>query len=193
MVMFSPDSFHVMVGPIVEPVDRGLSAAFGHRTVISAACGVGLDLIRRAPHDVNPAAIRSPPGNARGEPLIGVGDAAVVLFLEFVFDGVRGGIAPLPECLDELLALFVGLQLQERRALFVGNDVGDFLFQPFLVGSGELFFELPQVFLALVVVLFLSGVLLLVGGSVLLIFILVLSMGTRAEGQQQCSAHQQHK
>ena len=151
---------------------------------------MGFDLIGRAPHDVHPPAIRPPPGNARGEALIGVGDPAVVLFLEFVFDGVRRGIAPLPERLDELLALFIGLQLQERRALFIGNDVRDFLFQPFLIRGGEFFFELPQVFLALVVVLFLSGVLLFVGGSVVLIFVLVLSMGTRAERQQKCSAQQ---
>ena len=101
-----------------------------------------LDLIGRAPHDVNAAAIRPPSGNAGREPLVGVGDPAVVLFLEFVFDRVRSGIAPLPERFDKLLALFVGLQLQEGRALFIGDDVGNFLFQPLLIGSGEFFFEL---------------------------------------------------
>jgi len=48
--------------------------------------------------------------------------------------------------------------LQERGALFIADNVGNFLFQPFLVRGGELFFELPQVFLAFAVVigLFLS-------------------------------------
>ena len=104
-----------------------------------------------------------------------------MLFLEFVFDRVRSGIAALPKSLDELLALFIGLQLQKRGAFFIGNDVGNFFFQPLLVRSGKFFFKLPQVLLALVVSLFLSCVLLLVGGSVLLILILVLSMGARAQ------------
>src|SRR4029077_15375713 len=144
------------------------------------------------PHDVNPAPVSSPPGYARGEPLIGVGDAAVMLFLELVLDRVRRGIAPLPECLYELLALFVGLQLQECRALFIGNDVGDFLFKPFLVGSGELFFQLLQIFLAFTVVVafFLPRVLLIVGRSPILALILILSVGTRANRQQECPAHQ---
>ncbi len=121
---------------------------------------MGFDLIGWTPHDVNPAAIRPPPWNARGEAFIGVGDPAVVLFLEFVFHGVRRRIASLPECLNELLALFIGLQLQECRALFAGNDVRDFFIQPLLVGSGKFFLKLSQVFLALIVGLFLSRVLL---------------------------------
>ena len=72
-----------------------------------------LDFIRRAVDDVDAAAIRLPSGNAGGETLVGVGDAAVVLFLELVFLGVGRGIAPQPELLDELLALFVGAQALE--------------------------------------------------------------------------------
>ena len=106
---------------------------------------VGFDLIGRAPDDVNAAAIGPPAGNSRGEPLVGVGDSAVVLFLEFVFDRVRSGITALPERLDELLALFVGLQLQERGSLFIADDVRDFFFQPFLVRGGKFLFEFPQV------------------------------------------------
>ena len=52
-----------------------------------------------------------PAGNAGSVMLVGVGDAPVMLFLEFVFDGVRGGIAAQPELFDELFALFVGFQL----------------------------------------------------------------------------------
>ena len=74
--------------------------------------------------------------------LVGVGDAAVVLFLEFVFYGVGRGIAAQPELLDELLALFVGVQLLEGCALFVGDDVDDVFVQPLLVGRFQLFLEL---------------------------------------------------
>jgi hypothetical protein len=40
--------------------------------------------------------------------LVRVSDAPVVLFLVGVFGRIRIGIAPLPELLDELFALFVG-------------------------------------------------------------------------------------
>ena len=43
--------------------------------------------------------------------LIRVGDAAIMLFLELVFFRVRRGVAAQPELLDELLALFIGLEL----------------------------------------------------------------------------------
>ena len=69
-----------------------------------------LDLVRRSVRDVDAAAVGLPAGNAGGVMLVGVGDAAVVLFLELVLDGVRRGIAAQPELLDELLALFVGVQ-----------------------------------------------------------------------------------
>ena len=82
-----------------------------------------LDFVRRTVRDVDAAAVGLPSGNARGELLVGVGDTAVVLFLVFVLDGVRRGIAPQPELLDELLALFVGLQPLESLALFIGDDV----------------------------------------------------------------------
>ena len=43
-----------------------------------------LDFVRRAEHDVDAAAVGLPARNAGGEMLVGVGDAPVVLFLEFV-------------------------------------------------------------------------------------------------------------
>jgi len=52
----------------------------------------GLNLIRGTVDDVHAAAIGLPAGDASREMFVGVGDAAVVLFLEFVFDGVRRGI-----------------------------------------------------------------------------------------------------
>ena len=42
--------------------------------------------------------------------IVGVSDAAVMLFLVFVLFGIRSGIAPQPELLDELLPLLVSLQ-----------------------------------------------------------------------------------
>ena len=100
---------------------------------------MGLFFVGRAVGDVDAAAIGFPAGDAGGESLVGVSDAAVVLFLEFVFDGVRGGVAAQPELFDELLALFIGLQAFERGALFVGDDVGHVFIEPFAVRRLELF------------------------------------------------------
>ncbi len=83
--------------------------------------------------------------------LVGVRDAAVVLFLELVFLGVGRGIAPQPELLDELLALLVGLQPLEGRSLFVGDDVTDVFVEPLLIGRFQLFAELRFVLLSLLV------------------------------------------
>ena len=92
-----------------------------------------INLIRLAIDDVDAAAIGSPAGNARREVLVGVSDALVVLFLVFVLFGVRRGIAALPEGFNEVVALLVVGELLERRALFVGDDPDDVLFQPLLI------------------------------------------------------------
>jgi hypothetical protein len=68
---------------------------------------------------------------------VGVGDAAVVLFFEFVLRRAGGGVAAEPELFDEVLALSVGGEPVERAALFVGDDVGDVFVEPFPVGGGE--------------------------------------------------------
>ena len=64
---------------------------------------------------------------------VSVGDAAVVLFFEFVLFGVREWVAPQPELLDELFALFVGVQPLESLILLIRNDVDDVFVQPFLI------------------------------------------------------------
>ena len=110
--------------------------------LVAAAGGMRLDFVGRAEGDVDAAAVGLPAGNARGEALVGVGDAAVVLFLELVLGGVRRGVAAQPELLDELLALFVRLQALEGVPLLVGDDVGDVLVQPLAVGRLELLAEL---------------------------------------------------
>src|ERR1700722_6584798 len=74
--------------------------------------------------------------------LVRVGDAAVMLFFEGVFGGIRVGIAALPKLLDELLAFFVGLKVEEGATLFRGDDVNDVLVQPLLVLGVEFFVEI---------------------------------------------------
>ena len=136
------DAFDVAIAPLLEGEGGGLAAALFRGPLIGAARGVVFDFVRRAVRDVDAAAVGLPAGDARGVVLVGVRDAAVVLFLELVFDGVRGGVAAQPELLDELLALFVGLQALEGRPLFIGDDVGDVFVQPLAVRSLEFLLEL---------------------------------------------------
>jgi hypothetical protein len=70
-----------------------------------------------------------------------------VLFAELVLRRIGIGVAPLPEVLDERLAFLVVAQAHERFAFIVGDDVGNFLVQPGLVGPLQL---LPQFPLSLV-------------------------------------------
>ena len=127
------DAFDIAVAPLLER-DRW---TFCRRLLPEAAHSCrprsGFDLVRRPVRDVDAAAIRLPSGDTGSVVLVGVSDAAVVLFLELVLDGIGRGIAAQPELLDELLALFVGLQPLEGLALFIGDDVDDVLVQPLLV------------------------------------------------------------
>ena len=73
--------------------------------------------------------------------LVGIGDAAVVLFFELVLFRIGRGIAAQPELLDELVALFVVGELGEGGALFIGDDVAHVLVEPFLVGLADLLLQ----------------------------------------------------
>src|ERR1700690_1295418 len=78
--------------------------------------------------------------------LVGVGDPSIILFFEGILSRIGVWIAPLPELLDELFALFVGLKMDESAAFFRGNDVNHVFVQPLLILGIE-FFE--EVFVAL--------------------------------------------
>jgi hypothetical protein len=127
--------FEVAVAPEFPGIGGGRAAALLGWAIVGAAGGVRLDFVRRAPEDVDVAAIGFPAGDAGGEAFVGVGDAAVVLFAVGVFGGVRVGIAAAPEVFDVLLALFVGGETQEGVVLFFRDDVGDFFAEPSVVGS----------------------------------------------------------
>src|SRR5205809_52811 len=97
-----------------------------------------LDLIWWPINNVHTAAVRSPSLNAGGIMLIGVRDAAVVFVFELVVFAVRIGIAPLPERLDKLVALFVVRELHESFALFVADDPAHVFVEPLAVLAAQL-------------------------------------------------------
>ena len=135
------DAFEIAVVPDLKREGRGLAAAFFHGPLVAAAGGVRVDRVRLAEGDIDVAAIRLPARLAGGKVLVGIGDAPVVLFAEFVLRRIRIGVAAQPELLDEGVPLLVVAQVLEGLALFVGDDPGHVLVQPGLVGALQL---LPQ-------------------------------------------------
>src|SRR4029450_835655 len=100
------DAFDIALAPCLEGDGGGGAAAFLGRTLVAAAGGVGFFFVWRAVRNIDTAAIGLPAGNTAGELLVRIRDTAVVLFFEFVLDGVWGGVAAQPELLDELLSFF---------------------------------------------------------------------------------------
>jgi hypothetical protein len=102
------DAFEVAITPQFPRVGVGGAAALSRSAFVGSAGGVGFNLVGRTSDNVNVPAIGLPAGNAGGEMLIGVGETAVVLFLEGVFRGFGMRVASVPEDFDGLFALFVG-------------------------------------------------------------------------------------
>ncbi len=80
-------------------------------------------------------AIRLPAWLSRGIVIVGVLDSPIMLFAELVVRGIGIRIAAEPELFDERFALLVVAQVLEGFPLVFGNDVGDVLIQPGLVGT----------------------------------------------------------
>src|ERR1700686_718281 len=102
---------------------------------------MGFNLVCRSEYDVGSSAIPLPAWDAGGIVLVGIGDTAIMLFLEFVLFGIRGRVAALPEGFDELVALLVVRELLEGGSLFVGNDPAHVLVQPLPVRLAQFDFE----------------------------------------------------
>ena len=92
--------------------------------------------------DVDATAIRFPTRNARSIPFIGIGDAAIVFFLKFVFSGIGSRIATQPELFNELFAFIFSAQTFEGSFFFVSDDVEYVLIQPLAVRSFQFFAQL---------------------------------------------------
>ena len=133
------DAFEIAVSPLLKGIGRRLAATFFGGALIGAAGGMRFDLVGWPVHDVNAAAIGFPSRDARRIVVVGIGDAAVVLFLEFVLDGIGRRIPPQPELLDELLTLFVSVQALECGPLFVSDNVSDVLLEPLFIRGFQLF------------------------------------------------------
>ena len=130
-------AFQVAPAPGFPWVRSSGASTLFHRSVVGAAGRVRLNFVRPTPHDVHAATIGFPARDARSKMFVRVSNPAVMLFLEIVVREVGIAAAAQPELLDKLLALFVGLQLQEGIALFGSNDVHHVFVEPLLVGAIE--------------------------------------------------------
>jgi len=80
---------------------------------------------------------------------VGVGDAAVVLFLEGVDGGVGIWIVPVENYFDELLAFFVGAETLEGGTFFGGDDVDQVFVDDVLEAIAEFVFAFLELFFVL--------------------------------------------
>ena len=117
-----------------------LSSTFAYRKQGANSNGVMLlALIRWSEGDVDASAVGLPSGDAGGVTLVGVGNAAVMLFFELVLFGVGRGIAAQPELFDELLARFIGVERVKRQPLFRRDEVEHVFIEPTLVNAFDAF------------------------------------------------------
>jgi len=82
------------------------------------------------------AAVGLPAGLPRRKVFVGVGNAAIMLFAEFVVRRVRIGVAPQPELLDKGVALFIVRQVLDALPsssvmMYVTSWVSQVLYAPF--------------------------------------------------------------
>src|SRR5581483_3605396 len=151
----------VTVTPSFERIGGAFTPAFLGRPDVRPATRMGLNLIRRAPHDIDPSAVRFPARNPGSKVFVGVGDTPVILLFELVLRTAGVGISTLPELLDKLLPFLVGAQLLERRTFLVGDDVRHFFLEPFLIRALHFlldsFLAAPLLFVCLLLVFVLAG------------------------------------
>ena len=96
------------------------------RSAIAARHPVADHLVGWADQDVDLSHVGLPAGRGGLRvQAVGIQRAVPELLLEFVVLGVRRGIAPPPEEVDEVGALLLGLERLVGLVLFLGDDVAD--------------------------------------------------------------------
>ena len=143
------DAFEIAIAPALKGIGGGGAAAFGLVALILTAGGMGLGFVGWTPDDINASAVGSPARDAGGVMLVGILNAAIVFFAEFVFLGVGSRVAAEPELLDELVTLLIGAEEFECLLFFRSDDVAHVLVEPGLVGFADFVLKAAEAFLAL--------------------------------------------
>ena len=106
----SPMPFKIAIVPDLKGEGRGFAAALIHGPLVSASGRVRFDRVGLAKGNIDVSAIRLPSWLSGCKVFIGIGDAPVMLFAEFVFGRVGIGVAAQPELLDEGVPLLIVAQ-----------------------------------------------------------------------------------
>ena len=123
-------AFEIAISPVLERIGGSFSSAFLGWTIIAATRRMRVDFIGWTPHDVDTAAVCPPARYSRGEVFVDIRNSTIVFLFKCVVGRIRVGIAPLPESLDKLLTLFVGIEVEKAAALFGSYDVDHVLVEP---------------------------------------------------------------
>jgi hypothetical protein len=104
--------------------------------------GVAIDTPGFAKNDINPSPIGFPArlGDSSPEMMIGIIDATIMLFLEFIFWRSRRWISVFPECFYENISFSICLKLEKNLFLQRGDNIAYLLFQPFFKSGRNLAF-----------------------------------------------------
>src|SRR6185437_10397649 len=127
------DAFQIAVVPYLERIGRRRTATLFHGPLVLAAGGMRLLIVRWPPRNIDVAAVRQIAGLAGGEVVVGIRDAGKDLVAVFIVRGIRVGIPPAPEVLDEGVALLIVRQVLEGLALGVRDNPVHVLIEPLLV------------------------------------------------------------
>src|SRR5208337_5520802 len=94
---FLANALKVAIPPCFKWEGRRLAATFFHRSLVAAARGMRVNLIRRPKHDISTSAVGLPTWDTSCVVLVGIRDTPVVLFLILILFRVGRRIATLPE------------------------------------------------------------------------------------------------
>src|SRR5262245_14719597 len=97
------------------------------------------DLIGLAEHNVDAPAISLPPRDTASVFLVWISDSLIIFLAILVYISIGIGIAPEPELLDELFALFIRLENIERLAFFIIDDPTNIFINPAFVDGFDNF------------------------------------------------------
>jgi hypothetical protein len=108
--------------------------------------GVAIDTPGFAKNDKNPSPIGFPAilGNSSPELMIGILDATIMLFLEFIFWRSRCWIPMFPECFYKKISFLICLKLEKNLFLKRGDNIVYLLFQPFFKSGWKLVFRVDS-------------------------------------------------
>ena len=112
-----PHSFQMAVKPHLEGIGVGSPPTFFELSLIGSPLRVLLESVRFPEQDIDHPPVGSPALDTGMVFVVGVGNAAIVLFLELVDGGPGVEIPAEPELLDEVVLFLAGREIVKNLSL----------------------------------------------------------------------------